>query len=148
TRSATKNRSFAVAEPRMKLPCGNPRRRKTSTKAVAWMRSSADGVVSSEPRVSTKILADRLQKAACASESQPSSPNIASGRSQLMPQGPSSSSVDTRVDTESNEGRKQHQAQMMKPVRIAAVTALSDASRQKMAASSAGKNCAMAVKEM
>src|SRR5690606_19226041 len=94
------------------------------------------------------ILIERLQNAAWVSGSQPSSPNMASGRSQSIPQGPNLSSAATDSDTDSNEGRKQHQAQTTKPARMAAVTALSEASRQKMAASRAGKNCAIAVKEI
>jgi hypothetical protein len=73
---------------------------------------------------------------------------MASGRSQAMPQGPFTSSVATSGDTERNEGRKLHQTQKTKPVAMAAVAALRDASRQKMAAMTAGKNWAMAVKEM
>ena len=73
---------------------------------------------------------------------------MASGRNQEMPHGPSMSSRETAGDTDSNEGRKQHQAQVMKPRRMAIDTAFSEASFQKIAASRAGKNCAMAVKEI
>src|SRR5690606_11156803 len=93
-------------------------------------------------------LTERLQNAAWASGSIPSSPNMASGRSQEIPHGPWVSSSATCGDTDSKLGRKLHHIQKTKPAAIAAVAALSDASRQKSAAMTAGKNCAMAVNEI
>ncbi|MNL76230.1 hypothetical protein D3C87_2021600 [compost metagenome] len=79
---------MAVAEPRTKLPRETWPRLNTSTKTLAWMRSSADWLVSSEPSVSVMTLTRMLQNAAWASGSRLSSPNMASGRSQEIPHGP------------------------------------------------------------
>src|SRR5690554_372635 len=112
------------------------------------MRSSEDWLVSSETTVSVTTLMLRLQNAAWLRGSSHSSPNSASGRNHMMPQGPLCNSIATWGDTDSNEGRKLHHTQTTNPAAMAAVAACREASRQNRAARTAGKNWAMAVNEI
>src|SRR5690606_8236919 len=112
---ATKNRSAAVAEPRMKFGSVRPPRRNTSTNSVDCRLSSADWLVQSDTTTSVAELRNRLQNTECTSGSSPSSPNSASGRSQWMPQGPSRISAATTGLDDSKLGMNVVHAQITKP---------------------------------
>src|SRR5690606_11596095 len=142
-----RRRSSAVAEPRSGLASLGvwP---EALMKSAACTCSSADWLVTSEPTIRMVVLTKRLQKTACASGSSHSSPNSACGRSHERPYGPSAMIAATVEDEEAKDGMKLAHIQIRKPADMAAMAALAEASRQKSAASIAGRNCATPVKDI